>query len=429
MIIKDYIRTYINFLRFLYFHNVHRKKENGGFPMLLSKKAMQISPSLTLAITAQAKKMKSQGLDVIGFGAGEPDFNTPENIVEVAIDAIKSGKTRYTAASGIIELKEAIVEKFKVDNGLNYKTSQIIISTGAKQCLGNAFQAILNPGDEVIVPSPYWVSYPELIKLADGIPVFVDCSEENNFKLKIEDLKNNINNKTKALVLNSPSNPTGAVYTKEELLEIAEVAKTNDLIIISDEIYEKLLYGEKEHISIASLSDDAYNRTIVINGVSKAYAMTGWRIGYAAGSEEVIKLMSNIQSHTTSNPNSIAQYASVEALKGDQEKVQAMVEEFKNRRDFMVNRINSIENLSCKKPEGAFYVMVNISKCLDKTFKGEILKDSLTFAKYLLEEEKVAVIPGIAFGVDEFIRLSYATSMKNIEEGLNRLESFIKKLK
>lgn len=397
--------------------------------MILSKKAMEISPSLTLAITAQAKKMKAQGIDVIGFGAGEPDFNTPENITDAAIDAIKSGKTRYTAASGIIELKEAIVKKLKVDNELNYNTNQIIISTGAKQCLGNAFQAILNPGDEVIVPSPYWVSYPELIKLADGIPVFVESKEENNFKLKIEDLKNNITSKTKALVLNSPSNPTGAVYTKSELLKIAEVAKENDLIIISDEIYEKLLYGEESHISIASLSEDTYNRTIVINGVSKAYAMTGWRIGYAAASEEIIKLMSNIQSHTTSNPNSIAQYASVEALNGDQNKVHTMVAEFKKRRDVMVDKINSIENLSCRKPEGAFYVMVNISKCLNKNFNGETLNNSLSFAKHILEEEKVAIIPGIAFGCDEFIRLSYATSMENIEKGLNRIERFVKKLK
>ncbi|MFX0548982.1 pyridoxal phosphate-dependent aminotransferase [Hathewaya histolytica] len=396
--------------------------------MLLSKKAMQISASLTLAITAQAKKMKAEGVDVIGFGAGEPDFNTPENIQQVAIDAIKRGKTRYTAASGIAELKEAIVKKFKEDNLLNYKNSQIIISTGAKQCLGNAFQAILNPGDEVIVPVPYWVSYPELIKLADGVPVFVNSTEENNFKVTIDDLKSKITEKTKAIVLNSPSNPTGAVYTKGELVEISEIAKIHDLIIISDEIYEKLLYGEEKHISIASISEDAFNRTIVINGVSKAYAMTGWRIGYAAATEEIIKLMSNIQSHTTSNPNSIAQYASVEALTGDQKEVNSMVEEFKNRRNFMVDRVNSIENLSCKMPKGAFYVMVNITKCLEKRFNGAIIKSSLDFSKYLLEEEKVAVIPGVAFGTDDFVRLSYATSMQNIENGLNRIESFIKKL-
>ncbi|CAM2975912.1 pyridoxal phosphate-dependent aminotransferase [Hathewaya histolytica] len=396
--------------------------------MLLSKKAMQISPSLTLAITAQAKKMKAEGVDVIGFGAGEPDFNTPENIQQVAIDAIKKGRTRYTAASGIAELKEAIVKKFKEDNLLNYKNSQIIISTGAKQCLGNAFQAILNPGDEVIVPVPYWVSYPELIKLADGVPVFVNSTEENNFKVTIDDLKSKITEKTKAIVLNSPSNPTGAVYTKGELVEISEIAKIHDLIIISDEIYEKLLYGEEKHISIASISEDAFNRTIVINGVSKAYAMTGWRIGYAAATEEIIKLMSNIQSHTTSNPNSIAQYASVEALTGDQKEVNSMVEEFKNRRNFMVDRVNSIENLSCKMPKGAFYVMVNITKCLEKRFNGAIIKSSLDFSKYLLEEEKVAVIPGVAFGTDDFVRLSYATSMENIENGLNRIESFIKKL-
>ncbi len=345
--------------------------------MMLSKKAMEISPSLTLAITAKAKKMKAEGIDVIGFGAGEPDFNTPKNIQQAAIKAIEAGQTRYTAASGIIELKEAVVNKFKKDNNLTYKTSQIIISTGAKQCLANIFQA----------------------------------------------------KKTKAMILNSPNNPTGTAYTKEELEKIATFAQKHDIIIISDEIYEKLLYGESGHISIASLSEDAYNRTIVINGVSKAYAMTGWRIGYAAASEKITSLMSNIQSHTTSNPCSISQYASVEALNGDQSEVEKMKQEFKKRRDFMVDKINSINNLSCVKPEGAFYVMVNISKVLNKEVDGKIIKDSLTFSDLLLEKEKVAVIPGIAFGVDDFIRLSYATSMENIEKGLNRIEDFVNGIK
>jgi aspartate aminotransferase len=370
--------------------------------------------------------MKAEGIDVIGFGAGEPDFNTPDNIQNAAIDAIKTGKTRYTAASGIIELKEAICEKFKNDNNLDYTTSQIIISTGAKQCLANTFQAILNPGEEVIVAVPYWVSYPELIKLADGVPVFVKTTEENHFKYSIEDLKNAITKNTKAILLNSPNNPTGTVYDEEELKAIAEIAKEHDLIIISDEIYEKLLYGEEKHISIASISEDAYNRTIVINGVSKSYAMTGWRIGYAAAKEEIVKLMSNIQSHTTSNPNSIAQYASLEALTGEQEDVKLMIKEFKRRRDFMVDRVNSIDKLSCIMPKGAFYVMVNISKILGTTIDGEVIKDSLDFSRVLLEKEKVAVIPGAAFGVDEYVRLSYATSMENIKEGLNRIENFVK---
>jgi len=397
--------------------------------MMLSKKAMEISPSLTLAITAKAKKMKAEGIDVIGFGAGEPDFNTPKNIQQAAIKAIEAGQTRYTAASGIIELKEAVVNKFKKDNNLTYKTSQIIISTGAKQCLANIFQSILNPGDEVLIGAPYWVSYPELVQLADGVPTFVETEESNSFKLTIESLEKAVTKKTKAMILNSPNNPTGTAYTKEELEKIATFAQKHDIIIISDEIYEKLLYGESGHISIASLSEDAYNRTIVINGVSKAYAMTGWRIGYAAASEKITSLMSNIQSHTTSNPCSISQYASVEALNGDQSEVEKMKQEFKKRRDFMVDKINSINNLSCVKPEGAFYVMVNISKVLNKEVDGKIIKDSLTFSDLLLEKEKVAVIPGIAFGVDDFIRLSYATSMENIEKGLNRIEDFVNGIK
>ncbi len=393
--------------------------------MILSKKAQQVQPSITLAITAKAKKMKSEGIDVIGFGAGEPDFNTPENIQNAATQAIKQGFTKYTAASGIMELKEAIVDKFYNDNGVKYNTSQIIISTGAKQCLANAFSATLNPGDEVIIPIPYWVSYPELVKLADGVPVFVETSEDNNFKYNIEDLEKAITDKTKIILVNSPNNPTGTVYSKEELIAIAELAKKNDILILSDEIYEKLIYGDQKHISMASLSEDAYKRTITINGVSKTYSMTGWRIGYAAASEEIIKLMSSLQSHTTANPNSIAQYASVAALKGDIATIENMVKEFKNRRDYMVKKINEIENLSCINPDGAFYVMMNISKIFGKKSNSIELKDSLSFSQALLEKEKVAVIPGIGFGVDNYVRLSYATSMENIKKGLDRVEKFI----
>ncbi len=397
--------------------------------MIFSRKAEQISSSITLAIDAKAKKMKAEGIDVIGFGAGEPDFNTPENIQSAAIEAIKEGRTKYTAASGINELKLAIAEKFKNDNCLSYLPSQIIVSTGAKQCLANALQAILNPGDEVIIPVPYWVSYPELVKIADGVPVFVETKEENNFKYTIDALEAAITSKSKAIILNSPNNPTGTVYSEEELFAIAEFSRENNLIIISDEIYEKLIYDNEKHTSIAKLSQDAYNRTIVINGMSKSYAMTGWRIGYAAaGNETIIKLMSNIQSHMTSNANSIAQYASVEALKGSQDTIKYMINEFKKRRDYMVERVNTFKHVSCLKPSGAFYVMVNISKALDKLYNGELIGSSLRFSEILLDEEKVAVIPGSAFGVDSYIRLSYATSIKNIETGLNRIEHFLNSL-
>lgn len=393
--------------------------------MMLSKKALQIEPSLTLSITAAAKKMKADGIDVVGFGAGEPDFNTPENIQQAAITAIKKGFTKYTASSGIIELKEAIIKKLEIENNIKYKPSQVIISTGAKQCLANAFQAILNPSDEVLIPIPYWVSYPELVKLADGIPVFVKTSESDNFKYTIDELEKSVSPSTKAILINSPNNPTGTVYSKEELLSLLEFAKKHDIFIISDEIYEKLIYGNEKHISIASLSEDAYNRTIVINGVSKTYSMTGWRIGYAAGPEQIIKLMSNIQSHTTSNANSIAQYAAVEALNGDKNDVEKMIHEFAKRRNYMVERLDEIKGLSCKKPEGAFYVMVNISDAIGKKANNMVIDDSLVFSKLLLENEKVAVIPGAAFGMDNYIRLSYATSMGNIEKGLDRISNFM----
>ncbi|KZL94509.1 pyridoxal phosphate-dependent aminotransferase [Clostridium magnum] len=397
--------------------------------MILSRKAQQIEPSITLAITAKAKKMKADGIDVIGFGAGEPDFNTPEYIQKAAIKAIKEGYTKYTPASGIMELKNAIVEKFRKDNGLEYNTSQIIISTGAKQSLANVFAAALNPGDEVIIPVPYWVSYPELVKLQGGVPIFVETEENNGFKYTIEKLEKAITKNTKMILINSPNNPTGTVYSKKELEDIANFAKEKDILILSDEIYEKLIYGDTKHVSIASLSGDAYQRTIVINGVSKAYAMTGWRIGYAAANKEIVRLMSNIQSHTTSNPNSIAQYASVAALKGDTSSMDSMVAEFKNRRDYMVNEINRIDGLSCIKPEGAFYVMMNISKTIGKKFNDVKIEDSISFCDQLLEREKVAVIPGIGFGIDNYVRLSYATSAENIEKGLDRIGRFVKELK
>ena len=397
--------------------------------MQLSKKAGNISPSITLGITAKANELKSQGIDVVSFGAGEPDFNTPENIIEAAIKAMKDGKTKYTPAGGILQLKETICNKFKNDNNLEYKPSQIIVSTGAKQSLANTFMAILNPGDEVLIPVPYWVSYPELVKLADGVPVFVNTDEKDNYKYTIESLNSALTSKTKAILLNSPNNPTGTIYNKEELVEIAEFAKENDLIIISDEIYEKLIYDGNEHISIASLSQDAYERTIVINGVSKTYAMTGWRLGYAAASEQIVKHMTSIQSHMTSNVNTIAQYASIEALNGPIEDLKNMVKEFESRRNFMIEKLNSIDGISIIKPNGAFYIMVNISEYLNTSLNGIKISNSLDFAKVLLEEEKVAVIPGSGFGLDNYVRPSYATSKEIIGKGIERISSFLNKLK
>ena len=397
--------------------------------MQLSKKAGNISPSITLEITAKANELKSQGIDVVSFGAGEPDFNTPENIIEAAIKAMKDGKTKYTPAGGILQLKETICNKFKNDNNLEYKPSQIIVSTGAKQSLANTFMAILNPGDEVLIPVPYWVSYPELVKLADGVPVFVNTDEKDNYKYTIESLNSALTSKTKAILLNSPNNPTGTIYNKEELVEIAEFAKENDLIIISDEIYEKLIYDGNEHISIASLSQDAYERTIVINGVSKTYAMTGWRLGYAAASEQIVKHMTSIQSHMTSNVNTITQYAAIEALNGPVEDLNNMVKEFESRRNFMIEKLNSIDGISIIKPNGAFYIMVNISEYLNTSLNGTNISNSLDFAKVLLEEEKVAVIPGSGFGLDNYVRLSYATSKEIIGKGIERISSFFNKLK
>ncbi|HHD2751474.1 TPA: pyridoxal phosphate-dependent aminotransferase [Clostridium perfringens] len=393
--------------------------------MILSRKAQGIGASLTLALTAKAGELKKEGIDVVSFGVGEPDFNTPKNIIEAATRAMKEGKTKYTATSGIVELKEAIAKKLYNENKLSYEVKNIIVSTGAKQSLANVFMAILNPGDEVVIPVPYWVSYPELVKLSDGVPVFIETKKENDFKVTYDELKSVLSDKTKAIVLNSPNNPTGTVYSKKDLETIAKFAEENDLIIISDEIYEKLIYGKEEHISIASLNEDAFKRTIVINGFSKAYAMTGWRIGYAACyNEELVKVMNNIQSHITSNTNSIAQFAALEALTGEQGTIEEMVKEFSSRRDLMIDIISYIDELTFIEPKGAFYVMIDISKVLEK---GNI-QGSMEFANLLLKEENVVVIPGIAFGEDNFIRLSYATSKEEIIKGLNRIKKFVNKI-
>ena len=397
--------------------------------MELSRKSQRIEASVTLAITAKAKEMKENGIDVISFGAGEPDFNTPENIINAAIKAMQEGNTKYTNVNGILPLREAICKKFKEDNGLIYKPSQIVVSTGAKQSLANVFLAILNPGDEVIVPNPYWVSYPELIRLADGKAVFVESNETYSYKFTKENLEKVVTEKTKAIILNTPNNPTGTIYNREELIQIAEFAKKHNLIIVSDEMYEKLIYDGESHVSIASVSDDAYERTIVINGLSKSYAMTGWRLGYCGATEKIAKLMTNIQSHMTSNVCSITQYAAIEALNGPQDKVKEMIAEFEKRRNYMANTLEEMNNLSIIKPQGAFYIMINIDKCLGKEINGEKINDSMDFSAKLLEDEKVAVIPGKAFGLDNYVRVSYATSMELIEKGLERINKFVNKLK
>lgn len=394
--------------------------------MNLSQNALQITPSMTLEITAKAKQLRAQGVDVIDFGVGEPDFDTPDYIKEAAIDAIKKGYTKYTPSSGIVELKKAICDKLLKDNGLEYKPEQIVVSNGAKHSIYNALCAILNPGDEVIIPVPYWLSYPEMVRLAYGKPVFVQTKEENDFKITAEELRNAVTSKTKALILNSPNNPTGAVYTKKELEELAKVIEEANIFVISDEIYEKLIY-EGEHVSIASLGEKIKELTIIVNGMSKAYAMTGWRIGYTASSLEIAKVMSNIQSHTTSNPNSIAQYASVAALTGDESTIKKMAEEFNRRRLYMVERINKIKGLKSNKPQGAFYVMVNIEEYIGKELNGKVIKGSLDFANALIEGANVAVVPALPFGMDNYIRISYATSLENIEKGLDRIEGFLNK--
>lgn len=392
----------------------------------LSNIGLNIEPSLTLDISAKAKSMRDKGIDVINFSVGEPDFNTPENIKTKGIRAIQENSTRYTASSGIIELKKAICNKFKVDNNLDYDVENIIVSNGAKHSIYNALMAIINPGDEVIIGAPYWVSYPEMVKLVGGVPVVIETNEEDNFKFTIDDLNRVKSPNTKMIILNSPNNPTGCVYNKDELIKIGEWAVKNKVFILSDEIYEKLTYDNIKHVSIASINKDVKDLTITINGMSKAYAMTGWRIGYAAAHKDIIKVMSGIQSHATSNPCSISQHASVEALLGDQEKLIEMNKQFAIRRDYMVDAINDIDGLSCKKPQGAFYVMVNFSKILNKDILGKTINSSLEFSNILLDEAKVAVVPGIAFGNDEYIRLSYATSLDNIKEGINRISSLVK---
>jgi aspartate aminotransferase len=396
--------------------------------MRLSKRVSGIKPSPTLAIDAKAKALKAQGVDIIGFGAGEPDFDTPENIKEAAIKAIKDGFTKYTTVAGTDELKDAIIEKFKKDNGLTYDRSEIIVSCGAKHSLYNIAQAIFNPADEIIIPAPYWVSYPVQAILNDATPVIV-MAEEDVFRITPEILEKNITRRTKALILNSPSNPTGMTYDRKSLERIADVAIKYKIYIISDEIYEKIVYDGSEHVSIASLGKEIKSLTLVVNGLSKSYSMTGWRIGYTAGPKNIISAMTNIQSQSTSNPTSIAQKAAVEALKGPQDSVKKMVEEFDRRRRYIVERLNRINGVSCMMPRGAFYAFPKVSSLYGRSFEGKVIRDSYDITGYLLEEAKVAVVPGESFGADEYIRLSYATSMENIKKGLDSIEEALNKLR
>lgn len=396
--------------------------------LTLSTKAQRVKPSSTLAITAKAKELKAMGVDVVGFGAGEPDFDTPQNICDAAIEAINSGFTKYTPASGINELKQAICDKFKRFNHLDYKPSQIVISNGGKHSLTNVFQAILNPGDEVIIPAPYWLSYPEIVKLSDGVPVYVRGEKENGYKVTAEQLQAVTTDKTKALVLNTPSNPTGMIYTEVELKKIADYAVKNDIYVVADEMYEHLVYNGEKHVSIASFGEEIYKRTITVSGLAKSYAMTGWRIGYTGSSEEIAKLMGSVQSHQTSNPNSIAQKAAVEALTGDQSTVSMMLGEFDKRRKFMVEKIMKMPHVSTKEPLGAFYVFVDISEALQMSYKGKKVETSAEFARILIEDYNVAVIPCADFGFDDHIRLSYAISMEQIEKGLERINQFLNEL-
>jgi aspartate aminotransferase len=395
--------------------------------MSIAKRVKLISPSPTLAITAQANKMRAEGINIVGFGAGEPDFDTPQNIKEAAKIAIDSGFTKYTPTSGIKELKEAICKKFKTDNQLDYSPDEILVSCGAKHSLFNAILTLCDEDDEVILPSPYWVSYPEMIKVAQAKPVIIKTTVENNFKITSQQLKKAITSRSKLFILNSPSNPTGMVYHPEELAGIAEVLAKSQIYCLSDEIYEKIIYDGEKHMSIASLGEEIKKLTLVINGVSKTYAMTGWRIGYAAGPKEIIQAMSNLQDHSTSNPTSIAQAAAVEALNGAQVDLEKMVTEFKKRRDYIVEKINSLKGLHTLKPQGAFYVFVDVLDILGKTINGKQIKDSFSLTELLLEHARVAVVPGAVFGDDNFIRLSYAASLENIKEGMQRIEYFINK--
>jgi aspartate aminotransferase len=387
--------------------------------MQLSSRANSLTPSLSLSVDSKAKAMKSEGLDVCGFGAGEPDFDTPEHIKAAAIAALQSGFTKYTPSSGIPELRQAIADKLQQENGISYKPSQIIVSTGAKHSCYNAILATCQPGDEVIIPSPYWLSYPEMVRLAGADPIFVQTKEENGWKITRDEFENAMTPRTKMIIINSPNNPTGAVYTREEIEGIAAVAAEEEILILADEIYEKLVYDGLEHVSIASLGPEFYDLTITVNGFSKAYAMTGWRLGYLGAPDPIARAIDSIQSHVTSNPCSFAQKGALAALNGDQQSVADMRDEFDMRRQYIIDRFAKISSVSIVKPAGAFYILANISK-LGLT--------SQNFADRLLSKANVSVVPGIAFGDDRTVRFSYATSLDVIKKGMDRFEDFCRTL-
>lgn len=397
-------------------------------PTTLSEKAKKVKSSSTLAITAKAKALRAEGKDVASFGAGEPDFPTPENICQAAHKAIDAGMTRYTPASGTGELKAAISRKFQTFNHLNYQPDQIVISNGGKHSLTNVFEAILNPEDEVIIPAPFWLSYPEIVRLAGGVPVTVTCRKENGYKLTAEELAAAVTPQTKALILNTPNNPTGAVYTAEELQALGEVAVKHDFFVVSDEMYENLFYAEGQHVSIGSLSPEIFAKTITVSGVSKSYAMTGWRIGYTGSSREIASLMGSIQSHQTSNPCSISQAAALEALNGPQDTVAAMNQAFQKRRQYIYSRVNAMPLLSAVEPQGAFYLFVDCSEVVGKTYQGKKIESAADMAAILIEDYLVAVVPCADFGFANHMRLSYAISQEEIAKGLDRIEAFLKTL-
>ncbi|KHF40300.1 pyridoxal phosphate-dependent aminotransferase [Halalkalibacter okhensis] len=390
--------------------------------MRLAKRVSTLTPSSTLAITAKAKELKEQGHDVIGLGAGEPDFNTPQYIIDAAVRSMEEGHTKYTPSAGLPKLKEAIIGKFKNDQKISYKPAEILVGSGAKHVLYTLFQALLDEGDEVIIPTPYWVSYPEQVKLAAGNPVYIEGLESNEFKVTAEQLEQAITEKTKAFILNSPSNPTGSMYSADELRELGDVCIKHDVLIVSDEIYEKLVYGGATHTSIAELSEELKEQTIVVNGVSKSHSMTGWRIGYAAGNAEIIKAMTNLASHSTSNPTTNAQYGTIAAYTEDDGSVETMRQAFEERLNGVFDKLVAIPGVSCVKPKGAFYLFPNVSEAV----KLNGFSDVDSWVEAILEEEKVALVPGSGFGAPDNVRLSYATSFDLLEEALTRIERFVR---
>ncbi|MEH7093435.1 pyridoxal phosphate-dependent aminotransferase [Neobacillus vireti] len=390
--------------------------------MKLANRVMALTPSTTLAITAKAKELKEKGEDVIGLGAGEPDFNTPQHILDAAVQSMNEGHTKYTPSAGLPALKKAIINKFEADQGLVYKPNEVIVGNGAKHVLYTLFQVILNDDDEVIIPTPYWVSYPEQVKLAGGVPVYVEGLEQNHFKITPQQLTEAISDKTKAVIINSPSNPTGVLYTEQELLELGKICLAKDILIVSDEIYEKLVYFGAKHVSIAQLSPELKEQTIVINGVSKSHSMTGWRIGYAAGNKQIVEAMTNLASHSTSNPTTTAQYAAIAAYNGTQEPVEEMRQAFENRLEIIYDKLVAIPGFTCVKPQGAFYLYPNVKNAAEITGFSNV--DD--FVEALLVEAKVAVIPGSGFGTPDNIRLSYATSLEQLEKAVERIDQFVK---